>query len=104
MEQQNTSIAWSSAITPDASQRASGVGRVTTGSYMTHRLATAESVYERLKPVVKSVQLKLRVYSAPESVVGIVNCGISLAERGCARSMNAPSVSAVVMPSARHVR
>jgi hypothetical protein len=43
---------------------------------MMTRAAAPESVYESFTPLARSVALKLRVYSAPASVVGMLICAM----------------------------
>src|SRR5215467_13433141 len=71
---------------------------------MITRLATADAVYERFTPPPKSVALKLRVYSEPESVVGMLICGTGVVARAPWRSMNEPSDRAVFRWAPRQVR
>src|SRR5260370_41919773 len=75
----------------ELNHRAMGVRTVAAGSYMMTRLATAEAVYERLTPTSKSVALKLRVYSEPERVVGMLICGMSVMANGSRGSTNRPN-------------
>src|SRR5260370_41084095 len=88
----------------ELNHRAMGVRTVAAGSYMMTRLATAEAVYERLTPTSKSVTLKLRVYSEPERVVGMLICGMSVMANGSQRSMNDPSSCGLSRLAARQVR
>src|SRR6266852_8872868 len=89
---------------PELSHRAMGAWTVAAGSYMMTRLATAEAVYERLTPTSKSVALKLRVYSAPERVVGMLICGMSVTADGSRHSMNDPSSCELLRLAAKQVR
>src|SRR5260370_5900490 len=87
----------------ELNHRAMGVRTVAAGSYMMTRLATAEAVYERLTPSSKSVALKLRVYSEPERVVGMLICEMSVKANGSRRSMNDASCSELLRFCARQV-
>src|SRR5216683_2387460 len=71
---------------------------------MITRLATAEAVNERLTPASKSVALKLRVYSEPERVVGMLIWGMSIAVQDSRRSMNDLSILGVIKSALRQVR
>jgi len=67
-----TSIAWFNAITPLDAQSCEGVSLVATGSYNIVCDEQRDSVSDSFFLLEKSVTLKLRVYSAPERVVGIL--------------------------------
>src|SRR5260370_33734220 len=88
----------------ELNHRAMGVRTVAAGSYMMTRLATAEAVYERLTPTSKSVALKLRVYSEPERVVGMLICGMSVTANGSRRSLDGPSSCELLRLAAKQAR